>query len=208
MSPQEFAQRIKAKYPDYQAIDDGTLVQRFIEKYPEYSQIVQFTPESQPSAAPLSPLNFAQAPAAQSNPVNYGSPGVPPNVSQFAQQYEPYARQVQEQYGVPPLVTLGQAALETGFGTSNFARERNNFFGMNAIDSDPNQAYGYSDPGASFMDYGRLISQEPRYAQAYAQREDPYAMLAGIRQAGYATDPNYIQKVHSIMQQLEAAGLR
>ena len=43
MSPQEFAQKIREKYPDaYQDIDDITLSQKVIEKYPVYAPQVDF----------------------------------------------------------------------------------------------------------------------------------------------------------------------
>jgi hypothetical protein len=40
MNPQEFAQKIKAKYPQYNDVDDATLAQKVIEKYPQYKASV------------------------------------------------------------------------------------------------------------------------------------------------------------------------
>jgi hypothetical protein len=40
LSPQEFATKVKSKYPEYKDIDDVTLAQRVIEKYPEYADRV------------------------------------------------------------------------------------------------------------------------------------------------------------------------
>lgn len=42
LSPQEFASRIKAKYPAYKNVDDTALVQALIKKYPVYSSQVDF----------------------------------------------------------------------------------------------------------------------------------------------------------------------
>ena len=39
----EFAAKIKSKYPDYAGIDDSTLVQKIITKYPEYKEQIDFT---------------------------------------------------------------------------------------------------------------------------------------------------------------------
>jgi hypothetical protein len=44
MNPQEFAQSIKKKYPQYQNVDDVTLSQKIIEKYPQYQGKVMFEP--------------------------------------------------------------------------------------------------------------------------------------------------------------------
>src|ERR1700743_239051 len=42
LSIQDFAARIKAKYPDYKDINDTLLTQRIIEKYPEYKDMVNY----------------------------------------------------------------------------------------------------------------------------------------------------------------------
>lgn len=41
MTPQEFSQKIKAKYPQYANVDDVVLAQRMIEKYPQYASQVK-----------------------------------------------------------------------------------------------------------------------------------------------------------------------
>jgi hypothetical protein len=43
MTPQEFAAKIKAKYPQYRGIDDAELTQKVIAKYPVYAPQVQLT---------------------------------------------------------------------------------------------------------------------------------------------------------------------
>lgn len=45
MDTSTFAQKIKAKYPAYQNVDDATLVKKFIEKYPEYKSQVNVQSE-------------------------------------------------------------------------------------------------------------------------------------------------------------------
>jgi len=41
-SVQEFAQAIKAKYPQYKDIDDYTLAKKVVAKYPQYADAVEF----------------------------------------------------------------------------------------------------------------------------------------------------------------------
>ena len=50
----------------------------------------------------------------------------------------------QNKYGVNALMIFAMACLESGYGTSNYAKNRNNFFGWSAFDSDPGQAATYS----------------------------------------------------------------
>ena len=45
MDTTTFAQKIKAKYPAYQAVDDATLVNKFLEKYPVYKSQVNVQSE-------------------------------------------------------------------------------------------------------------------------------------------------------------------
>ncbi len=54
--------------------------------------------------------------------------------AQFAAEFAPAARASQAKYGVPELVTLGQAALESGWGAH---APRFNFFGIKAKATDP-----------------------------------------------------------------------
>ena len=42
LTPQQFAQKVKAKYPQYKDVDDVTLAKKMVEKYPEYAGQVNF----------------------------------------------------------------------------------------------------------------------------------------------------------------------
>lgn len=46
----------------------------------------------------------------------------------------------EKEYGVNGLYLMGLACLESGYGKSEFARERNNLVGWNAVNSNPNKA--------------------------------------------------------------------
>ena len=101
-------------------------------------------------------------------------------------------------YGINPAVMVGQMALESGRGSSNFAKTRNNLFGYQAYDSNPNMAKSYQTPQQSMMDYAQLITGDPRYRGAAGLYNDPIGQLTAIKNAGYATDPDYIQKITSL----------
>ena len=55
------------------------------------------------------------------------------------------------------------------------------------------RAYGSYEE--SFRDYARLITQSPRYAQASQQTGSVQAFATGLQRAGYATDPEYANKL-------------
>ena len=47
----------------------------------------------------------------------------------------------------------------------------------------------------SFRDFARLVTQNPRYAQASQQTASVQAYTNGLQKAGYATDPDYAAKL-------------
>ena len=46
-TPQEFAAKIKTKYPAYASVPDDQLVEKITTKYPEYKKSIKFSPEAQ-----------------------------------------------------------------------------------------------------------------------------------------------------------------
>ncbi len=55
----------------------------------------------------------------------------------------------EEKYGLNAMMIFSQAIIESGYGTSDYARNRYNLFGWNAVDSDPNRASYYPSVQAS-----------------------------------------------------------
>lgn len=125
-----------------------------------------------------------------------------PQPSQYGAGWDEFASKAKDiagQRGYPLSVLLGQAALESAHGSSNFARKRNNYFGYQAYDSNPDAAAYFSSPEESINKYIDLI-QDPSfvYSQAwqnYLQDKDPAKLIQGIKAAGYASSPNYAQNV-------------
>ena len=61
------------------------------------------------------------------------------------------------------------------------------------------RAYGSYDE--AFADYGRLLSNNPRYAEVLAAAT-PDDAARGLQRAGYATDPAYGEKLVRIMRKV------
>ena len=70
------------------------------------------------------------------------------------------AQETEAKYGVPASVTLAQYALESGYGTSNLARTKNNYFGMRARGGG---WQSFSSKAESFDAHGRLLAK-PLYS--------------------------------------------
>ena len=124
----------------------------------------------------------------------------------FVDKYHSIAIALGNEYGIPWEAVMAQGILESAAGTSRYARERNNFFGINAVDSNPDNATYYSSPAEGWRGYFEFIKNNPRYAAAGAFNypNDPYGYIQAIKNAGYATDPNYVAKVSVLIKAIQA----
>jgi len=141
----------------------------------------------------------------------------------FVQQVLPPIRQAAAALGVNPLGLLAQAALETGWGQrmprTAEGNSSLNLFGVKA-DSDWNGARAVADTvevsggvakqtRAAFRAYGsieesvgdfaRLLANSPRYREAVAAGGSAQAYVQSIAKAGYATDPEYANKLNGLL---------
>jgi len=60
----------------------------------------------------------------------------------------------------------------------------------------------YSTPYHSFRDWVGMLMQNTRYQNAFNYKEDPFRFAQEIVKAGYATDPNYIGKIHTLLYEI------
>ena len=90
LTPTEFAQQIKAKYPDYASVPDDVLATKMLEKYPEYKDRVRI-PDFKTTNEPPSPslwldpprLGLAMTPNARSRPISNAGRGSCRSVSRL-----------------------------------------------------------------------------------------------------------------------------
>lgn len=61
-------------------------------------------------------------------------------------------------YDLNALFILAHADIESAHGKSNYAEQRNNLFGFNAVDSNPDLASAYSSQAVSVHDYADFLS--------------------------------------------------
>lgn len=111
LTPQQFAQKVKAKYPQYKDVDDVTLAKKMVEKYPEYAGQVNFnnvkkkessepTSQERPSVSPTKPLqpstsSDTEKPTRAAASVSLGGP-----TKLFGQQEQPRPQSVMYGDGV------------------------------------------------------------------------------------------------------------
>lgn len=131
---------------------------------------------------------------------------------------------VQKEYSkrdrwVLPSVIIAQAALESAWGTSAMMTKANAYFGIKAGSNWKGKVYSsktkecyagigfttitgvfraYDSLADSISDYYNLICNNSRYASA-VNNSNPRNTITAIKNAGYATDPNYISDVMAII---------
>lgn len=170
-------------------------------------------PRTSAQAAPA-PKAAAHTPTETSN-----NSTVPANVRTFVDTMRPYAEAAARAVGVPADLLLAQAGLETGWGRSQpkaaDGSSSYNLFGVKAGKSwngavalaqtteyvagavvrTVDRFRSYRSYTEAFQDFGRLIAGNARYAAAVAKTDDPAAYARGLQKGGYATDPQYADKL-------------
>ena len=59
----------------------------------------------------------------------------------------------------------------------------------------------YRTMRGSFLDHGRFLRENPRYAGAFRYRRDPRRFARALGRAGYATDPAYASKLTALIRE-------
>ncbi len=144
----------------------------------------------------------------------------------FVQTMWKYAQRAATILGGDPRVILAQAALETNWGRQvakhSNGDSSNNLFGIKADSrwlkdkviagtfevrdgvarKEKASFRSYQSAGESFTDYVDFLKSNKRYRGALQQAADPKAFAHALQKAGYATDPNYANKILNIMRNL------
>lgn len=157
------------------------------------------------------------------------SAGPAANVSDFYKRMNDHAVSAQQQTGIPANFILAQAALESGWGQRDIKQADGtpsfNLFGIKAnsdwqgkvaevttteyIDGMPRKVVAkfraYDSQTEAFTDYANFLKQNPRYQSVLANANTAQGFAQGLQQAGYATDPQYAQKLMQIIRRIESA---
>ncbi|MFZ6848437.1 flagellar assembly peptidoglycan hydrolase FlgJ [Undibacterium sp. RuRC25W] len=149
----------------------------------------------------------------------------PNHVKEFQEKLEAHAEEASRATGIPAKFMLGQAALETGWGKKQIktvdGSESHNVFGVKANSSWKGKTVNaltteyvngvaqrkvetfkaYDSYAEAFKDYANLLTKNPRYGNVIANSKDASSFAYGMQKAGYATDPQYANKLSKIIKQ-------
>lgn len=143
------------------------------------------------------------------------------SIDSFVDQLYPFAKETADKLGIDPSVILAQAALETGWGKS-VNKHADNSSSFNLFNIKANKLWqgdktnqhttefingnkqainddfrAYQSVRESFDDYHAFITGNKRYSEALTVKDSENYVKA-IHKAGYATDPQYSDKILQI----------
>ncbi|MGR0137185.1 MULTISPECIES: flagellar assembly peptidoglycan hydrolase FlgJ [Pseudomonas] len=140
----------------------------------------------------------------------------------------PMAEAAAKRIGIDPKYLVAQAALETGWGKSVMRAEdgssSHNLFGIKAGKSwqggqaraitsefrdgamvkETAQFRSYDSYQDSFHDLVTLLQSNDRYKDVVKSADNPERFVRELQKAGYATDPNYANKISQIAHSMNS----
>jgi uncharacterized FlgJ-related protein len=136
----------------------------------------------------------------------------------YINQFKNIAMQEQIRTGVPAAIKLGQAILESQSGKSRLATESNNHFGIKCKtewtgpktyhnDDAQGECFRvYDNAEASFIDHSNFLKTRVHYAFLFKIDLTDFTSWAfGLKQAGYATNPNYPAQLIKVINNYDLA---
>ena len=106
----------------------------------------------------------------------------------------------EQKYGVNALYLVAHSALESAWGRSNIAKDKNNFFGIAAYDETPySSATKYDNVDSGIMGAARWIKEKYLHNSGYPANGAYLGNKAGGMNVNYATAPYWGESIASIM---------
>ena len=134
---------------------------------------------------------------------------------QYVDQYKDAAIEQMHRYKIPASITLAQALLESGAGTSYLAKQANNHFGIKVgtgwsgpyvtrDDDHKNERFRkYKNVEESYEDHSQFLLKD-RYKRLFDLNPQDYkAWARGLKACGYATSPTYAERLITIIETYE-----
>jgi hypothetical protein len=132
---------------------------------------------------------------------------------EYIQKFYKLAISEMERSGIPASITLAQGCWESQNGNSRLATEGNNHFGIKCKaewkgkkiyhdDDAKGECFRkYAHAEASYIDHSNFLMAGSRYSFLFQLDPKDYTSWArGLKQAGYATDPTYPERLIKIIE--------
>lgn len=135
---------------------------------------------------------------------SWGQQTVNQDYTDYINRYRNIAVKEMLTYHIPASIILAQGIIESSCGKSPLATEANNHFGIKCHQDWTGERYFYDDDAKqecfrkyttaeeSYRDHSLFLADRKRYAALFSlDLEDYTGWAMGLKQAGYATNPDY-----------------
>ncbi len=136
-------------------------------------------------------------------------------VQMYLSTYHKIAIEEMERGAVPASITLAQGIVESAFGNSKLAREAKNHFGIKCHSDWEGEAFYqwddeekpscfrvYCDAKTSYIDHTDFLVKGKRYDFLFElDIKDYLGWAKGLKKAGYATAPDYAEKLVRVVEE-------
>lgn len=151
------------------------------------------------------------------------------NAISFQKKMAHHAESASRATGIPANLMLGQAALESGWGKREIkASDGTASYNLFGIKATPNwngkvveavtteyvngikqkrieKFRAYDSYADSFKDFANLMRNTPRYENVMANLDNIQNYAKAMQKAGYATDPNYAEKLSTVIKKVSSS---
>jgi len=179
----------------------------------------------------LRPILLLAIPILLVNTVVVGAPTSPtdlltsedyaPLAEKYIKEHYSLAVSEMERTSIPASITLAQGMLESGYGTSELAKNANNHFGIKCHKGWVGETYthkssentngsmvarkscfrSYGTVEESYADHSDFLASRSNYSQLFLANTTDYKFWAeGLLKGGYATDPTYAKKIMTTIE--------
>ncbi|WP_438710180.1 glucosaminidase domain-containing protein [Aquimarina muelleri] len=136
-------------------------------------------------------------------------------IQRYIYEFSEIAKSEMKTYGIPASITLAQGILESGAGYGELTQRAKNHFGIKCHEWTGDRVYHdddrsqecfrkYKAASESFRDHSLFLRDRKRYSRLFTFNKKDYKSWArGLREAGYATDKKYPQKLISIIERYQ-----
>ena len=132
---------------------------------------------------------------------------------EYIERYKSIAVAHMERYGIPASITMAQGILESDAGNSALSISSNHHFGIKCKknwtgrkvyhdDDAKGECFrAYPSVEESYQDHAEFLDSSPRYDSLFAYPSNDYRSWArGLKAAGYATAPDYAERLVAIIE--------
>ncbi|MBO5234850.1 MAG: glucosaminidase domain-containing protein [Alistipes sp.] len=133
---------------------------------------------------------------------------------EYIEKYKNIAIAHMQYYGIPASITMAQGILESNSGNSQLSRSSNNHFGIKCKknwtgekvyhdDDEKGECFRkYPSVEESYLDHAEFLDKSPRYDSLFVYSSTDYRSWArGLKAAGYATAPDYAERLIRIIEE-------